>query len=178
MSNDFNPYANPTQYSVPPSNPVRQNRLADLGKRFLGAILDAGASVVMIMPGYILMTVGGVSADPQMGGNGQVNALMLIGMALLGLGCLALLGIQLYLLATRSQTIGKYVMKTQIVDINTGSPAGLVNSFLLRSVVNGIISGIPCVGLIYTIVDICFIFREDRRCIHDLLASTIVVDIS
>lgn len=27
----------------------------------------------------------------------------------------------------------------------------------------------------YALVDICFIFREDRRCLHDLLAGTRVV---
>lgn len=64
------------------------------------------------------------------------------------------------------------------VDINTGMPADFVHCFLLRLFVNGLIAAIPCVGLIYSIVDICFIFREDRRCIHDLLAQTCVVDIS
>ena len=43
---------------------------------------------------------------------------------------------------------------------------------------NGLISAIPCIGSIYAIVDICFILREDRRCVHDLLAQTCVVDIS
>ena len=94
------------------------------------------------------------------------------------LGAVALLGIQIYLLATRSQSLGKYLMKTQIVDVNTGLRADFVHAFLLRLLVNGLISGVPCVGTIYALVDILFIFREDRRCIHDLLASTCVVDIS
>ena len=30
-------------------------------------------------------------------------------------------------------------------------------------------------GGLFSIVDICFIFRDDRRCIHDLIAGTQVV---
>ena len=93
-------------------------------------------------------------------------------------GGLITLAAQVYLLATRSQTIGKLVMKTQIVDFQTGVRADLVHALLIRAIANGLIGAIPCVGAIYSIVDICFIFREDRRCIHDLLAKTVVVDIS
>ena len=94
------------------------------------------------------------------------------------LGGLALLATQIYLLATRSQTIGKYFLKTQIVDFNTGVRADFVQCFLLRTLLNGIIGAVTCIGAIYGIVDICFIFREDKRCIHDLLAKTCVIDIS
>ena len=69
-------------------------------------------------------------------------------------------------------------MKTQILDYETNEPAGFVKSFLLRMLVNRLIGGIPCVGPIYTIVDILFIFGEERRCLHDQLAGTYVVDIS
>ena len=103
----------------------------------------------------------------------------LVGVLVMIVGWIVLMVWQIYLLATRSQTVGKYLMKTQLLDINTGQPAGLVNTLLLRSIVNGIICGLPFgIGGIYSIVDICFIFREDRRCVHDLLASTVVVDIS
>ena len=49
--------------------------------------------------------------------------------------------------------------------------AGLAN-VLLRVVVNGLLGFIP----LYGVVDILFIFREDRRCIHDLIAGTVVVN--
>jgi uncharacterized RDD family membrane protein YckC len=94
------------------------------------------------------------------------------------LGVLALLIIQLVLLAKRSQTLGKYVMKTQIMDFQTHQPANFVKSFLMRALVNGLIGAIPLVGPIYSLVDIFFIFRQDRRCIHDLMAGTYVADIS
>jgi uncharacterized RDD family membrane protein YckC len=52
---------------------------------------------------------------------------------------------------------------------------GFVKASLLRSFVNGLIGSIPVVGAAYSLVDICFIFRDDRRCLHDLLAGTKVV---
>jgi uncharacterized RDD family membrane protein YckC len=42
---------------------------------------------------------------------------------------------------------------------------------LLRSWLNTLIGIIPFYGL----VDVLFIFREDKRCIHDLIAGTHVV---
>jgi uncharacterized RDD family membrane protein YckC len=127
---------------------------------------------VLAGPGYVLMLVG-QAGDPD-----EPGPLFFVGLLMLLLGSLAIMAAQIYLLFTRSQTIGKYIMKTQIVDFQTGQRADFVHSFVLRLFVNGLIGAIPCIGLIYTLVDICFIFREDRRCIHDWLASTVVVDIA
>jgi hypothetical protein len=44
--------------------------------------------------------------------------------------------------------------------------------------VNSVIGNLPCIGFFYALADILFIFRDDRRCIHDLIASTTVIDIS
>jgi len=38
-----------------------------------------------------------------------------------------------------------------------------------------LISLVPVLGGLYVIVDVLFIFRDDRRCIHDLIAGTQVV---
>ena len=48
---------------------------------------------------------------------------------------------------------------------------GFVSNVLLRVIVNTVLSLIP----FYTLVDILLIFREDRRCIHDMIAGTKVV---
>jgi len=169
-----NPYAPPTMaggYAAPAPS---QRRLADLGKRFLGAVLDSVAGMVFVVPGYVLMGLGG-GLDNE---NNSPGPLFFLGLLIVVVGAIGLLGVQIYLLATRSQTIGKYVMKTQIVDYVTGQPATFVQCFLLRMLVNGLITVIPCVGSIYAIVDILFIFSQDHRCIHDKIANTIVVDIS
>lgn len=169
-----NPYASPAAGAgfVPP--PKAQRRLADLGKRFLGAVLDGVVGFVFLIPGYALMGIGGAFSE----GNREPSPIMFVGLLLLLVGVVALLGVQIYLLATRSQSIGKYLMKTQIVDYVTGQPATLVQTFVLRGIVNGLISAIPCVGSIYALADILFIFGDEHRCLHDKIANTIVVDIS
>jgi uncharacterized RDD family membrane protein YckC len=172
MSFDPNPYAN-SSMAAPMTEPIHL-RLADLGKRFLGALVDGGIGIVFIGPGYAMMVVATAMAEQ----NKNLLPLAIVGLVLMLLGGLALLATQIYLLATRSQTIGKYFLKTQIVDFNTGVRSDFVQCFLIRSLLNGVIGAVPCLGAIYGIVDICFIFREDKRCIHDLMAKTCVIDIS
>ncbi len=62
----------------------------------------------------------------------------------------------------------------QIVDVNTLQPSPFMNCFLLRNVV-----GVALLGQVpfYGIVDALFIFREDHRCIHDLIGNSYVVDL-
>lgn len=88
--------------------------------------------------------------------------------------------VQMALLATRGQTIGKIIMKIRIVDAVTGEHPGWARLILLRTIANSLISGalspIPVVGQglsgLYFLVDSLFIFRADHRTIHDLIAGT------
>ncbi|MBC7815371.1 MAG: hypothetical protein IAG10_00565 [Planctomycetaceae bacterium] len=69
----------------------------------------------------------------------------------------------------------KYFVGTRIMDYQTNMPADFLKSFVLRSLVNGIIGAVvPFYGL----VDILFIFGDEHRCLHDQLSGTYVVDIS
>ena len=85
--------------------------------------------------------------------------------------------IQMVLLGTRGQTIGKIAMKVRVVDAQTGAHPGWARLVLLRSIVNGILTGIPFVGNIYWLVDSLFIFRADHRTIHDLYSGTRVIKV-
>ncbi len=170
-------YSNPYRPSTPQKSPKRstaQRRYptADLGKRFLGSIVDGLAVIVFIGPGYALLIPSLIA------GNQKPGVLFFAGMGVLVLGALGLFAAQVYLLVSRSQTIGKMLVKTKIMCIDTNQPADAVKTILLRSFVNGLIGGIPCVGGIYTLVDICYIFSEDHRCIHDRIAGTWVADVS
>lgn len=87
---------------------------------------------------------------------------------------LAMIGYLVYqcvLLTKSGQTIGKKYKQIKIVKVDTGENGGFVTNVLLRGFLNGLISVIPLYGLI----DILFIFRDDRRCVHDMIASTRVV---
>ncbi len=146
---------------------------ADLGKRFLGSLADGFVGLVFLLPGFVLVMAGGGEE-----GLDRESPLAIAGVVLCVVGLLALLGVQIYLLATRSQSIGKYLVKTQIYDYETDAPASFVKCFVMRAIVNGIIGAIPCIGGIYSLADILFIFGEEHRCLHDQIAGTYVVDIS
>ena len=84
--------------------------------------------------------------------------------------------IQGYLITTRGQSIGKIVMSLRIVNSIDGTNPGFIKAFLVRFILSQIITSIPYLGVIYFFADPLFIFRSDRRCIHDLMANTIVVE--
>ena len=138
----------------------------------LGAILlDSFIGCIVALPGTALLLAGGIftrSSQPNL-------ALMVPGFLVLGIATLALLAVQIYLLSTRGQTIGKRLLAIRIVCFVDETNPGFVKAFLLRVFVNGLIGAVPIIGLVYWLVDICFIFRDDRRCLHDLIAGTKVV---
>ena len=84
--------------------------------------------------------------------------------------------IQGYLITTRGQSIGKIAMSLRIVNSIDGTNPGFIKAFLVRFILTQIITSIPYIGFIYIFADPLFIFRSDRRCIHDLMANTIVVE--
>ena len=143
---------------------------ADLGKRLLGKLIDGFAGLLSVLPGGALLIAGAVSKNGQ--GDGQM---ILAGVVLMLFGMLILFAVNIYLLVTRSQTIGKWLDNTKIMDYETHEPAGFVKTFILRRCVNGLLElFVPFYGL----VDICVIFGEEHRCLHDQIAGTYVVDIS
>jgi uncharacterized RDD family membrane protein YckC len=85
-------------------------------------------------------------------------------------GFIAWAWITILLVARFGQTMGKRLLEIRVVR-SDGAQASLGRIFLLRNVVNGLLGFIP----LYALVDVLFIFSEQRQCIHDRLADTIVV---
>jgi uncharacterized RDD family membrane protein YckC len=142
---------------------------ADRGTRLAAVMLDGLMSLpgaVMFVVPVVMMRAGGGSKTPGIVGG--------IAMVVASLYFLAFLVYQVYLLSTRGQTLGKRWMKIKVIKLD-GSNPGFVGAVLLRIIVNGVISVVPYLGGIYGLVDSLFIFREDRRCVHDLIAGTRVV---
>ncbi len=166
-------YTNPYYAPTPFAYPTPQLRLASRVKRLLGVVIDNVAMLLGFIPGFMLIIAGTMFVGPQ--GNEELAlSLMLGGVGLTFLGIVVAVCIQIYLLAVSSQTIGKYLLKMQIIDYQTHQRSSFVQCFLLRSVVGMFLLGqVP----FYSLIDACFIFREDYRCIHDLIANSIVVDL-
>ena len=83
-----------------------------------------------------------------------------------------------WLLWTRGQTAGKAAMSLMIVDHQTGNCASLWKLLFVRALIPVVVIA---VGFIWellwllVLVDFCFIFRKDQRCLHDWIAGTRVV---
>jgi uncharacterized RDD family membrane protein YckC len=78
-------------------------------------------------------------------------------------------------LAKSAQTIGKKLMGLQIVMVKDGKPASFERLVFWRFVPVMLVSQIPYAGAVLSLVDSLFIFRADRRCLHDHIAGTRVV---
>ncbi len=146
---------------------------ADRSTRLAAVILDGliGGGLVGLLAA---IAIPAVLTARRNGGDGGV-VLMLLPL-LFFLGLIGIFVWNLVWLHKYGQTVGKRIMKVRIVR-NDASRAGLSRTFLLRMLVPGFIGAIPFVGPLFTLVDICFIFRDDRRCLHDLVADTVVVKV-
>ncbi len=89
---------------------------------------------------------------------------------LIGVAAIAI-PIQLALLTTDGQTIGKKALKVRIVREDTDENGGFATNVWMREIVNGVIS----ITGVYLIIDPLFIFLRNRRCVHDYIAGTKVV---
>ncbi len=92
------------------------------------------------------------------------------------IGFLILQNVQVYLVASSGQTIGKRVMRIRVVDARTGEHTGWFRVVVLRVYANRIL--VAATLLLYGLVDALFIFRGDRRTVHDRLARTRVDRVS
>lgn len=121
--------------------------LAGRVSRLLAAILDVVLSIAFLVIGGLMSPIWGPFA------------------------LFAFLILQMILLTIDGQTVGKKAAGIRIVKSSTGENGGFFINVLLRWVVSGILGIIP----FYVLVDILFIFQNDRRCIHDMIAGTQVV---
>ncbi len=165
----------PSQRYAPPAAEVAdvsasgEAPLAGRGARLGGAIIDG---VILLGLWWLVSAITPWNIfSPQMA---EAGFMALIGMQLLGLLLFAI--VNGYLLMTRGQTVGKLLLGMRIVrpDGSAASPGRIIG---LRYGIGWLLSALPVVGMIYALVDCLMIFRADRRCLHDLIADTIVVKV-
>jgi uncharacterized RDD family membrane protein YckC len=69
---------------------------------------------------------------------------------------------------------GKKVLEIKIVDLNGNVPQ-FQPQLLIRYAVYLLPGQIPMVGQLFSLINVLFIFSAEKRCIHDLVAKTKVV---
>jgi uncharacterized RDD family membrane protein YckC len=167
--NEDNPYAPPLSDLIVFEKGGGKDRLADRFTRFTAAILD---SIIGLAFGLPVMFLTGLWTYVMEGQNPPL-LLMLAGT---GLGFVWFLLIHGYLLKKHGQTVGKMLMGIRITDLN-GNVPDFAKVILLRYLPISLVSLIPVVESWILMIDVIFIFRSDRRCLHDLLAGTKVLKV-
>lgn len=170
-----------TPANEPPTIGIDDTQLADLGSRLGAAVIDRVCAMIVALPGVLLLGAPFLNAVVEASRGGQLDledidtARVALGGLVLGAGVLALTIVQIWLLSTRGQSIGKRIIGIRIVLARDGGHPGFVHAWALRNLVPGIISFVPWLGMLFVLVDILFIFGPERRCVHDYIAGTKVV---
>jgi uncharacterized RDD family membrane protein YckC len=174
-----NPYAPPlAEVRDAPAAPPTVGPLATRTLRLAGAMVDSVASAVFVVP--ILLFTGDWTA--------AISGELSYGTISLG-GFASFTAMQGYLLATRGQTIGKWLVGTRIVRADNDEVPTLARTLGLRY--GTLALGLPVTLLVLVLalvtpypnivvglIDIALIFRRDRRCLHDLIAGTKVAAVA
>ncbi|MBD8525496.1 RDD family protein [Pseudomarimonas arenosa] len=143
--------------------------LADRGIRLVAAIIDGLAFGGVAILAAILIPM----LAPREGQGGSEVAVGILGFVMVA-AFLAVVVVNCLWLHRYGQTIGKRVMSIKILR-GDGSPISLGRVIGMRWLPVTLLGMIPIVGYIVTLVDPLLIFREDRRCMHDMIADSIVV---
>jgi uncharacterized RDD family membrane protein YckC len=154
-----NPYS-PPRASIDPEEAALfeiPEDLASLKQRFVAAVLDAAFVLVPCWLFYELV-------EPFVGHR------LVIAIA----AFVAVEAIQWNLVARRGQPFGKVVTGTRIVRAEDRALPDFHHGVVVRDWVRLILSPTP-LGLFFCAVDVLFVFRRDRRCVHDHLAGTMVI---
>lgn len=175
------PQANP--YALPPPLPAANPYAAPLAP----VEMPAGDDVELAGRGvrlgaYVLDTVFVVGSSvvaaivlPQFADSSGDAALAVFGMIFVA-GILAVLGFNLYFLYRDGQTLGKKIVGIRIVR-SDGSPCEFWRLIVLRYLPFILLRAIPLIGFVLWLVDALMIFGDERRCLHDLAADTLVVNV-
>jgi uncharacterized RDD family membrane protein YckC len=175
-----NPYAAPTARLADALRPD-ELALAERGTRLGAALLDgivlAGPIAVAGIVAAITLPAYQRSVGAGGGGTATWAAFGLLGL-LVFIGFIVVIAINCVWLDRYGQTIAKRWLGIKVVR-SDGSPCPLSRIILLRwlpmFVMNLILRFIPIIGPLVSFVDPLLIFRNDRRCLHDLIADTKVV---
>ena len=158
-------------YEAPQSNLVKDEEnsvtLATRGSRFLAALIDGLIGIAIAVPFWF---VSGMWDFIAAGASAPLIYILAGGVY----GFIGFVLVHYYFLNKNGQTVGKKILKIRITgtdDQLKGAPQLLTKRYLPITIV----SMIPLLGSLLMLVNLLFIFRKDRRCVHDLIAGTKVV---
>jgi uncharacterized RDD family membrane protein YckC len=166
----------PNPYAPPLAAPLfaqtgAPGRVASLGRRLAGCVLD------LVLPSAAAVLVYTVCTKVT---HERSTLEMSASLA-------SVMMVQWWLIGWRGQSVGKIIMRTRIACAD-GSTPGVVRGVMVRAWPIFAVSSLPSllgptpwlrrIVVLAWLLDAVFIFLRDRRCAHDHMAGTFVVDVS
>lgn len=146
-------------------------------KRLAGVFVDgfiAGCGLAAGIFVLVLLTALGLFSDTWLHGRGRLSGMEAINvLGTIYFPVVAIVIFQWNMIATRGQTIGKWLLRMRIVT-RSGANPGFLQGVVLRNWLRALLGMVPFFGLLDAL---SIFFSDERRCIHDYLAGTYVVDI-
>jgi len=177
-----NPYAPPTAEIV--ERPIESTAAGELASRWqrLGAVMFDGLPTLAALVPFFIGVAKKAMAGQAFAETDSINpAASFLAVGTLGVVSLVLLGvvmaIQWTLLGVRGQTVGKMVAGIRVVRVD-GSRATFFRTVVVRYWPFFLIGLVGNVGSVVGTLDSLFVFRRDKRCLHDLMADTKVVRVA
>jgi uncharacterized RDD family membrane protein YckC len=172
----------PQQSELPTTPSALVDNTASYKKRFLAFLIDFILMAIALM--FVMRSLGlePVDATDLQSAQTQLMAKLEVlsesQMMLLSFSpfiiFFALHGVPLY---QRGQTLGKRIMGIAIVTLDNQKPA-FFPLIAQRYMTQWLMGMVPTLGIVLRLVDILIIFRREKRCLHDLIARTKVIDLS
>ena len=164
--------------------------LAERGTRLWAVMIDGLLISLPLLPVVVVGIYFGSQADAAVGAamraeegglGSRRDETVLLGLGIVGaLCCLGALAVAIYqwvLISRTGQTLGKKWTGIRIERID-GARLTFGSGVFLRNWIAKLVGSVPYLGAVFQLVDCLFIFRDDRRCIHDHIAGTRVVRLS
>lgn len=173
IQNHAKEYINPSDRLTIKDVEIVQPQLASRSRRLCAQMLDIFIILVMLTPFFYFLYR--FSSPPSSSPFSHDLKPLLYASFILAVVIYNIF--QWVLLSIQGQTVGKYLMKARIVRVDNDDNPGFLKAVVLRLYIPGLLSAIPLLGYVFSLINLLFIFRSDRRCLHDLIAGTKVIKI-
>ena len=177
-----NPYTSPqtTPQEFSTQTAPQHIELASRWARLGAAIIDGLIMMLVFLP-LLALVMGVLFASSSQGStdffsnisSAQNSVSANIVSAVMGIG--VYVAINGYFLIKTGQSVGKKALGIQIVSRETYQLLSFGKVVGIRYILTVLLSQIPFLGGLFGLVDTLFIFSAEKRCIHDLMAGTIVI---
>ena len=142
---------------------AEENGLAPIKSRILASLIDLGIGVLALLLAKFTLSQS----------NG--NTLSILGVCVSVAILLGVIVYQAVSLSSTGQTVGKRVMQVRVVNFSDAGNPGFARAVVVRWWLPSLIYPIPYMGWAFWLADNLFVFKKNRRCLHDLMAGTKVV---